>query len=238
MKKILTLAMFAVLAGTCNAQINLNGITDEIKNTIGKNSLSEEEVVKGLKEALTVGTNNSVTTASKFDGFFKNPAIKIPFPKEAQEMERTLRSLGMDKQVNQFVMTLNRAAENAAKDAAPIFIEAIKNISITDAFNILKGADDAATVFLKNATTAQLKEKFRPVIKNSLQKVAITKYWKPLANKYNKLPMVKKINPNLEEYVTGKVIQGIFHLIAEEEKKIRKDPLARVSDILKKVFGN
>lgn len=224
------------------SQVNWNDAADKvnnaIKNTTGTGAgLSNDEVVKGLKEALTVGSKNSTDRASKSDGFFKNPAIKIPFPKEAQQMESTLKSLGMTKQVNEFVKTLNRAAEEAAKDAAPIFITAVTTMSINDGFAILRGEDNAATKYLQDKTTADLKVKFKPVVIAALKKVEVTKHWNPLAKKYNKLPMVTKVNPNLEDYVTGKAIEGLFKLVAEEELKIRKDPGARITDTLKKVFG-
>jgi len=135
------------------------------------------------------------------------------------------------------VETLNRAAEIAAKDATPIFINAITSMSLTDGISILKGNETAATNYLKTNTNDQLKIKFLPVVKNALQKVQITKYWNPLASKYNKLPMTKKVNPNLEDYVTQKAIEGLFKLVGDEEAKIRKDPASRVSDLLKKVFG-
>lgn len=220
-----------------NAQLNLNNVINQVTGN-GSNTpgLSNDDVVKGLREALTVGTNNSTAKAAVLDGFYKNPTIKIPFPKEAQQMETTLKQLGMTKQVNDFVKTLNRAAEEAAKDAAPIFITAIKGMSISDGFSILNGGDNAATTFLKDRTTADLSVKFKPTVAAALQKVQITKYWNPLAKKYNKLPLVTKMNPDLEAYVTQKAIEGLFKLVAEEETKIRKDPAARVSDILKKVF--
>jgi hypothetical protein len=238
MKKLFL--MLAVLsAATANAQININNIGNQINNAVNGNgqTLSNDEVIRGLKEALSVGSKNSSDRAAKIDGFYKNPNIKIPFPKEAQEMERVLKNAGMTNQVNNFVLTLNRAAEEAAKDAAPIFLNAITSMSIADGFSILKGGDNAATTFLKDKTNAELLVKFKPVVASALQKVQVTKYWNPLVTKYNKIPMTKKMNPNLEEYVTKKAIEGLFKLVAEEELKIRKDPGSRVTDILKKVFG-
>ena len=224
-----------------HAQINLDDLTKGInkaRNGGSGKGLSNDEVIRGLKEALNVGSNNASGTASKLDGYYKNPKIKIPFPKETQEMESTLRNVGMGPQVDKFVLSLNRAAEDAAKDAAPIFLNSIKSMTITDGMTILKGKDDAATSYLKNSTNKDLIAKFRPVVKNSLQKVEVTKYWNPLASRYNQLPLTRKMNPNLEEYVTQKAIEGLFYLVAQEELKIRKDPMARVTDILKKVFGN
>jgi len=246
MRKIILTFLTISIGNTCviNAQSNINKILKKAKkstssvlaSTTGTNS--NDEIINGLKEALTIGTNNSTTTVSKVDGFFKNPAIKIPFPKEALAIQNTLEGFGMKPQIDQFVLTLNRAAEDAAKNAAPIFINAIKTITINDGLSLLKGADNAATNYLKDKTTTELHEKFKPIVMASLQKVQITKYWKPLVTKYNKIPLVQKQNPDLEEYVTQKSLDGLFNLIAGEELKIRKDPAARVNDLLKNVFGN
>lgn len=215
----------------------INTATTAVNNNTNTNPLSNDDIVKGLKEALTVGTNNSTTTASKLDGFNKNTAIKILFPPEAKAMETKLRSIGMGAQCDKFIETLNRGAEEASKSAAPIFINAVKTLSISDGLKILKGENNAATQFLKNGTTSQLKTAFTPSVKKALEKVNITKYWTPLVKAYNKIPTVKKVNPDLNAYVTDKAIEGLFKLIADEEYKIRKDPAAQISDILKKVFG-
>ncbi len=220
-----------------SAQVNINNILNSVSNTTGQ-GLSEDKIIKGLKEALTIGTQKSTTNASKTDGYFKNSLIKIPFPKEAAEMEKTLKSLGMTNQVDAFIKTMNRAAEDAAVKATPIFVNAIANMSITDGLKILRGGENAATLFLVNSTSAGLVKEFKPVIQKSLQKVEITKYWNPLVKSYNKVPMVKKMNPNLDDYVTNKAIEGLFKMIAQEENKIRKDPQARVTDLLKDVFGS
>lgn len=199
--------------------------------------LPNSEIINGLKEALKVGMNNATASASKVDGFYKNPLIKIPFPKEVSEAEKTMRSLGMDKEVDKFVKTLNRAAEDAAKSAAPIFLNSILKMNIDDGLGILRGGNDAATQYLKNTSNAALIAAFQPIVKNSLDKVNITKYWKPLMTNYNKLPFVNKINPDLNSYVTSKAIDGLFKLIASEELKIRKDPAQRINDLLQSVFG-
>jgi hypothetical protein len=200
--------------------------------------LSNEEVINGLKDALTVGTNNSTAFASKLDGYYKNPALFIPFPSEAQKVKDYATKIGMNAQIEKFEMTLNRAAEEAAKDAAPVFINAVKAMSIGDGFAILKGADNAATQYLKDKTTAELIQKFTPIVQSAIDKVELTKYWNPIINSYNKVPLVQKQNPDLTAYVTERAIQGLFKLLADEELKIRKDPVARVTDILKKVFGS
>lgn len=200
-------------------------------------SLSNDEVIKGLKEALTVGTNNSAGMAAKADGYLKNPKVFIPWPAEAKDMRAKLIKMGMEKKVIEFETSLNRAAEEAAKKSAPVFVDAITNMSIGDGFAILNGSDSAATHYLREKTFSPLKEKFMPVVKDAITKVKVTSYWKPLATAYNKLPGVKKQNPNLDDYVCVKAVNGLMTLILDEEAKIRKDPLARVTDTLKKVFG-
>jgi hypothetical protein len=240
---IVALIAMSITASTAQSVQNiangiLNGNSGSNTSGTGKSPLSNEEVVRGLKDALTVGTNNSTGLASKLDGYYKNPKLFIPFPKEAKDVKTKVDALGMKSQTDKFVMTLNRAAEEAAKSAAPIFISAVKGMTITDGFAILKGGDNAATTYLKNKTTDQLKQQFTPIVKAALDKVQITKYWNPIIKKYNKIPMVKKQNPDLTAYVTDRAIAGLFVLLAEEELKIRKDPAARVTDILQKVFGS
>jgi len=220
------------------SQIDFNKIGKEINQaTNTKKPLTNDEIIRGLKEALNVGSNNASSSASKVDGYFKNPVIKIPFPPQAQQMESSLRSIGMNKQVDDFILTINRAAEEAAKQAAPIFIDAVKKMTITDGLTILKGNDSAATSYLKKTTSSQLHDSFKPVIKSATQKVDVTKYWNPLVTAYDKIPFVTKMNPDLEEYITQRALTGLFFLVSQEEAKIRKDPAARVTDILKRVFG-
>lgn len=200
--------------------------------------LTNDEVISGLKEALSVGAKNSGDMGSKLDGFYKNPAIFIPWPQEAIKMKEKLSQLGFDGKIQEFEQSLNRAAEEASKQAAPIFVDAVKNMTIADGMGILRGGDTAATHYLREKTTAQLTDKFRPVVKDAITKVNVTKYWEPLVSKYNMIPGVQKQNPDLEAYVTGRAVNGLFKLVLDEEKKIRKDPVARVTDILKKVFGS
>ncbi len=222
-----------------DAAKSANDILNSTSTTgTGSNPLSNDEVINGLKEALSVGTNASTAFASKMDGYYKNPALFIPFPPEAQKVKEKADALGMKEQTDKFVMTLNRAAEEAAKDAAPVFINAIKGMSIGDGFAILKGSDNAATQYLRDKTTAELIQKFRPVVQNAINKVELTKYWTPIITNYNKMPFVEKQNPDLTAYVTDRAIVGLFKLIAEEEVKIRQNPAARVTDILKRVFGS
>lgn len=227
----------AAIATACtSAQISQT--MNEVNKAMGtEQSLTTAEVADGLKEALIKGTTTGSDQASQLDGYFKNPQIKIPLPPELQKIESKLRSIGLGSQVDKFVLTLNRGAEDAAKEAKPIFINAVKQMTVQDAWGILKGADNAATEYLKRTTSDQLREKFKPVIANSLNKVSATKYYTDIVTTYNKIPMVEKVNPDLNDYATTKAMDGLFLLIASEEKKIREDPVARTTDLLKKVFG-
>ncbi len=210
-----------------------------ILNKGGGGGLSNDDIVQGLKEALSVGARNSADQLSATDGFFKNAAIKVLMPEEAKKVESTLRNLGMGSMVDNAILSMNRAAEEASKSAAPIFVDAIKTMSIQDAVGILRGKDTAATSYLKGKTTPQLTTTFKPVIDKALATTNATKYWKDLFETYNKLPTTfKKIDTDLSSYVTTKALTGLFLQVAIEEQKIRKDPAARVNDILKKVFGN
>ena len=236
--KIALVCLLVGIAGGASAQVDLNSVIKDAQQVVqSPSNLSNDDIVGGLKQALNVGTNNSTASASKVDGYYKNPKISIPFPKEAQQMKNTLDKIGMQAQTSKFVETLNRGAEEAAKNAAPIFLSAITSMSLDDGLAILKGSDSAATMYLKAKTLSQLTDAFRPVVKAALQKVDVTKYWNPLITAYDKVPFVKKQNPDLDAYVTQKALDGLFVLIAEEEVKIRKDPAAQVTDLLKKVFG-
>ncbi|MBL7717888.1 MAG: DUF4197 domain-containing protein [Flavipsychrobacter sp.] len=216
----------------------LNGKGNGSGNGGSLGSLSNNEIVQGLKEALNVGTKNASGRLANVNGYFGNQLIKILMPPEAKKIETTLRSLGMGQQVDRAILSMNRAAEDAATKAVPIFVNAITSITIQDGLSILRGGSGAATNFLKGRTTASLTQAFRPVINNSLGKVGATKYWTEIVNIYNKLPTVRqKINPDLTGYVTERALNGLFVTIADEENKIRTNPAARVSDILKKVFG-
>ena len=232
-KQLVLLLSFALLSGVATAQISL----DKLKKAVKGESLSTEEVAAGLKEALTKGASKGSDLVSQVDGYFKNAEIKIPFPPEVQKVETKLRQMGMGDQVDKFVLALNRGAEDAAKEAKPIFVTAIKQMTIQDAWSILKGEDDSATQYLKRTTTSQLTEKFKPVIQKSLEKTNATKYYKDLVTTYNKIPLVQKVNPNLDDYATEKAISGLFVMVAKEEKSIRDNLTARTTELLKKVFS-
>jgi hypothetical protein len=226
-----------ILCSCTSAQINQT-LGDVNKTLGGSTALTTEEVANGLKEALIKGISTGSDIVSQVDGYFKNPEIKIPFPPDVKKVEDRLRQIGLGNEVDKFVMTLNRGAEDAAIEAKPIFIAAIKQMTIQDAWSILKGEKDAATQYLKRTTSSLLKEKFRPVIQNSLQKVNATRYYTDIVTRYNQIPMVQKVNPDLNEYATDKAIEGLFLMIAKEEANIRANPAARTTELLKRVFGS
>lgn len=198
---------------------------------------TSSEIGLGIKEALEVGTSRGADLLSAKDGYLGNMAVKILFPPEAQKVEKTLRSLGLGSLADNVITSMNRAAEDAAKEAKPIFISAIKQMTITDATNILLGNPNSATEYFKRVTTAQLMEKFKPVITLSLNKVGATKYWSQATGQYNRLPMVTKVNTDLSDYASQKAIDGMFIQVAQEELTIRNNIGARPSTLLQKVFG-
>lgn len=239
MKNILIITLTLLVSNLALAQ-TLGKFKDKVNDAVGSSSssgLSESEITSGLKEALNKGIEKGVTQLSKPDGYFKDPQIKIPLPQEAQNVEAKLRQLGQGQKVDDAIESINRAAEDAAMAAKDIFINAIKSMDVKDAMGLLKGNDDAATRFLESSTRTQLVEKFKPIIHASLEKVGATKHWNTVFTSYNKLPMVTKVNPDLDDYATNKAIDGLFVQIAKEELEIRKNPGARVTDLLKKVFG-
>lgn len=200
-------------------------------------SLDKDTVAAGLKEALTVGSQNAVQAVSLADGFFKNPAIKIPLPEKVQKVEKPLRKIGLGKQIDEFVLTMNRAAEKAAPPAKDIFVGAIKEMTIVDALNILKGGDTAATEYMRSKTYDKLYALFKPTVSKAVMDVGVTKAYQQLVDKGKKSKLIKDESLDLDHHVTSKALDGVFYMVAQEEKKIRKDPVAQVTDLLKKVFG-
>ena len=239
MKKALLIA--ALICGTftsCEtANQVLQGVGQVYGAGVGTGGLSNADIVAGLKEALAVGTSRGTNQLSSVDGFFKNAAVKILMPEEAKKVESTLRNLGMNSLVDKAILSMNRAAEDAAKGAGSIFIGAVKQMTITDAVNILKGGDFAATNYFKGRTTAALTASFKPIIDKALQNVNATKYWGEVTSVYNQFSSTK-VNTDLSAYVTQKAMEGIFYQVGLEEQKIRKDPVARTTEILKRVFGS
>jgi len=228
MKKLLLIAFpFMLLASSC-------GTTGNILNSSG---MTQSEIASGLKEALIIGSQNSSNRLSVVDGFFNNSLHKIWMPPEAQKVENALRAVGLGSHVDKAILAMNRAAEDAAKSAGSIFVDAIRQMSIQDAVNILRGGDTTATAFFRQATTQRLYSAFQPVINNALAKTKATQYWSEVFSLYNKISS-KPVTTDLSAYVSQKAIDALFHELKNEEIKIRTDPAARVTEILKKVFGS
>ncbi|QJD80570.1 DUF4197 domain-containing protein [Spirosoma rhododendri] len=217
----------------------LGQILDQVTggSTASISGLSASEIASGLKQALEIGASNGSAQASATDGFFKNSLIKIAFPPDAQKVAARLRQIGLGPQVDKFELSLNRAAEDAAKKAKPVFVKAITSMSIQDAVGILRGSDTAATAYLRRTSGQELVAQFTPIVDSTLKLNRATQYYGDLVNTYNRLPFVQKVNPDLTQYATGKAVDGLFILVAQEEKKIRVNPAARVTELLKRVFS-
>jgi len=237
-KTIFLFSTLLIIGSSCELLNEVSKVVQTPVATNASNPLSNEEVIAGLKEALSIGIKNSVNLTSATDGFLKNTEIMLPFPPDAIKVKEKAIALGLSGQVEKFETTLNRAAEEATKEAIPIFIDAIKNMTVQDGFAILKGGNGSASQFLKNQTSAKLISAFAPKVKEATSKVKLTEYWNPIITKYNALTLGNKIDPDLDAYITQKAIDGLFIMVAKEENKIRLDPAARVSDILIKVFGS
>lgn len=243
LKQVGLVAIFMV---SCAQQVEAQKIKKFLNNagslvggkTKGTTGITNTEITAGLREALQVGAKNATGKLSLANGFLGNALVKVFLPPEAKKVENTLRSIGMGNYVDKAIVSMNRAAEDASIKALPIFTNAINGMTIQDALSILNGNEDAATQYLKSKTAQQLTDAFRPIIAQSLEKVNATKYWTEVFETYNALPTTfNKVNPDLTAYVTEKALAGVFITIAEEERKIRVDPAARISDILKKVFA-
>ncbi len=234
MRKVLFLLIFFPLLS--NAQ--LKDLVKKANETLaGSSSGGTIDISAGLKEALNKGVSEQVSKLTATDGFYRNEAVKILMPEELQKVDRSLRKMGMGRLADDGVKSLNRAAEDAVREATPIFVEAIRNMSIKEAKKILLGSEDAATSYLKISTSSPLYAKFLPVVEESIGKVGADKIWAGIIQKYNGLPMVTQVNPDINDYVTNKALEGVFKMIAVEEKNIRTDLSARTSPLLKKVFA-
>jgi hypothetical protein len=245
MKKIIPFFVLLLFSFSLSAQKDssnkLGGLFKKASSMLSKNSsagsgLSTGEIVSGLKEALSLGAEKSTSKLSAPDGFFKDAAVKILLPKQVQDIEKKMRMLGMGKLVDNAELSMNRAAEDASKSAAPIFLSAIKQMTVPDALNILRGTDTAATSYLRKTTTPQLTTAFMPIIQESLKKTEAAKYWNDVFTAYNRFSS-KPVDTDINSYVTAKALDGIFYYVAQEEVNIRKNPAGRVTDVLKKVFG-
>src|SRR5687768_6670022 len=236
MKRSLLLLFAAVLAFNLQAQ----SILDKVKNKVKGNnsSVTEAEAGSAVKEALNNGINSAVSFLNKPDAFFKNELYKVLLPPDAKKMEKTLRDLGMGKMCDDAIEAINRGAEDAVGFAAPIFADAIREMTVTDAIKLVSGGKNSITNFFREKTSAKLKAAFMPVINESLEKTNATKYYGDAVARYNKVPLVKKMNPDLADHVADKTLLALFDRIAVEEANIRNNPAARTTDLLKKVFGS
>jgi len=231
-KKKIVLVLILAIQFSASAQLD-----NLIKKVTGSSNLTQVQIENGLKEALDNGIKNQVSKLAAEDGFYKNDLVKILLPKELQAVDKGLRQIGMGKQADEGIKILNRAAEDAVKTATPIFVDAVKNMSIADAKKILLGNENAATTYLETKTSKSLYQSFSPVIKSSFSKVGADKVWSTLISKYNALPFVSKVNPDLTEYVTNESLKGVFTMIEIEEKGIRQKAGLRNTSLLKQVFA-
>ncbi|MDR6761634.1 hypothetical protein J2Y38_001843 [Flavobacterium sp. 2755] len=234
MKKIFLLAITFSLTSCAQVQQTLNQLPQISSQIPGVGGV---DIASGLKEALNKGITQQVSKLTAVDGFYKNEAVKILMPEELQKVDATLRKIGLGSLADEGIKVLNRAAEDAVKEATPIFVSAVKNMSFTDAKNILLGNDSAATSYLQGTTSTALYGKFNPVIKSSFAKVGADVVWTKIINKYNTIPLVKKVNPDLTDYTTNQALAGVFKMIAVEEKDIRNNISARTTPLLKSVFA-
>jgi hypothetical protein len=239
MKRISIIAFFGLLLIANSSFAQFGKLIEKAKSvaTGTSSSASPADIATALKQALEIGATKSADLLSKENGFYGNQAVKILFPPEALKAEATLRKLGLNKMCDDAILSFNRAAENAAIEAKPIFVKAVKNMTVKDATNILMGSKDAATTYFKNTTTDSLAKVFEPIIQKSMDKVGATQYYTDVATKYNKVPFASKINPDLKAYVTQKAIDGLFMQIAAEELKIRENSAFRTTELMQKVFA-
>ncbi|MDE3741819.1 DUF4197 domain-containing protein [Maribacter polysaccharolyticus] len=229
-RKILILFLSLNLLG-CG---ELQQVIDQLPQ--GTSSIGNLEIAEGLREALNLGIEKQVAKLTQTDGFYKNELVKIMLPEELQKVDNTLRNIGLGSLADEGLKVLNRAAEDAVSEATPIFVDAVKGITFDDAKNILMGSDDAATQYLTNATETALYAKFNPIIKSSFEKVGADQIWNNLITRYNNLPLVNEVNPDLTDYVTNEALNGVYTMIAVEEKEIRTNVGSRTTDLLRKVF--
>ncbi len=212
----------------------LQQVVNQLPQSVG---IGNDEIASGLRQALDFGIEKQVSKLTATDGFYKNDLVKIMLPEELQKVDKGLRDIGLSKLADEGLKVLNRAAEDAVKEATPIFVDAVKGITFADAKTILIGADDAATQYLTSKTQTALYAKFNPVIKNSFSKVGADDIWANLINKYNSIPFTADVNPDLTDYVTNEALKGVYTMIAVEEKEIRTNLASRSTDLLKKVFA-
>jgi len=236
---VLLMGMCLALAGHAAYAQQIGDVLKGLQKGVGGGSAaSETEIVNGLKEALQIGTGNAVQIVSKVDGYYKNPKIRIPLPDTVQKTEKILRVAGYGSKVDEFELSMNRAAERAAPEAKTLFMDAIKQMTFTDAKKILNGREDEATLYFKDKTSPRLREVSKPIVRQAMGEVGVTKSYQDLEQSARSVPFAGAFSFDLDQYVTDKALDGLFLMVAEEEKKIRHDPVARTTDLLKKVFGS
>ncbi len=235
------LATAAIFVGlslqSCTTAQIQQGVGAVLGGTAPGQPLTEAEAGSGLREALQQGISKGAAQASQADGYFRNPLIKLLFPPEAQKVEQRLRQIGLGAECDKFILALNRGAENAAQEAKPIFVQAIKSLTFADVWGILTGEKNAATNYLRRTTTTQLVSRFKPHLTAAINQTNATRLYGDLVTKYNQIPLVTKVNPDLADYATTKAVDGLFALVEQEEANIRTNPIARTSELLRRVFA-
>lgn len=241
MKVIVFLAIFLLTGLTAiqppSANADFMDILKGIERAIRGGELSNSRIIAGLKQALEIGTANAIRNVSRLNGYYKNPNIRIPLPENIQKVEKILRTVGFGSKVDAFELSMNRAAERAAPEARSLFIDAIKQMTISDARKILKGRDNEVTLYFEDKTRDRLHELFKPITHAAMSEVGVTRSYQKLDAKVQAIPYIRRISFDLDDYVTNKALDGLFFMVAEQERKIRQDPAARVTDLLKEVFG-
>jgi len=231
-----------VVVGVCTAAVTNAGLQDYLKDTVKtltqKKGVTSNEITQGLKEALEVGTGRAIENVSRVDGYYKNPEIKIPLPAGVKKVEKVLRVAGYGEQIDVFEASMNRAAERAAPKAQTIFSDAIEGMNFADARKILDGRDSEATLYFKGKTYDKLTAAFKPIVNKSMSEVGVTRQYQTLDAKIKTIPFAGKRSFDLDQYVTDQSLEGLFSMLAKEEATIRKNPAARGTDLLKKVFGS
>jgi hypothetical protein len=224
--------------GPADAKFGLQDMLEDAKKAVGLGGeLSEAKIIEGLKEALEIGTSNAVKLVSKVDGYYGNPQIKIPLPDSVKKVEKALRAVGYGSKVDAFELSMNRAAEKAAPEAKALFVDSVKQMSFEDARKILDGRDNEATLYFEDKTRGKLTEIFKPIVHASMSQVGVTRQYQALDAKVRTIPFTESLSFDLDQYVTDGALDGLFLMLAEEERKIRQDPAARVTDLLKEVFA-
>ncbi len=231
-------AMFVITMTTAYAADKGDGFFKGVFDAFKGEKLSDSKIIRGLKEALEIGTTNAVKDVSKLDGYYKNPKIKVPLPKAVQNVDSVMRALGYGPELDEFSLSMNRAAEQAAPKAKALFWDAVKEMTFEDARKILKGSDNAATLYFEDKTRGQLHQLFMPIVHTVMEAVGVTRTYQDVQAKISSIPFTDRLKLDLDDYVTEKALDGLFYMVADEERKIRKDPAARVTTLLKDVFGS